>query len=225
MQVTIVLSCLRPFLQLAIEEALQRAIALQVVVLSQVLPSCFYLQSSQSVFIPVVGVHLLYVKGSIAVASPSAAEIKFAIDAPYTVRAAESQSESIILPITGIGKENVAQQRSEESPWSTQSIDAQSIVGSIVISPLTMVDKSRRQGVELEVAHPVCSYHHGSLLLVEGIHNLLQSVLRGIQIVAVELHRKASAAVIHHSHVPAPPYSQVMSFGYDVHEVRVIVLT
>ena len=87
-----------------------------------------------------------------------------------------------------------------------------------------MVDESRRQRVELEVAHTVCPYDHGRLLLMESVDNPLERVFRRVEVVAVELHGKPSAPFVDDGDVPAPSYSQVLSFRYDVYEPRVVVL-
>ena len=65
-----------------------------------------------------------------------------------------------------------------------------------------MVDKSWREGVQLEVAHPVASHHHGCLLAVEGIDNTLQGIGSGIEVVRVELHGKTSATAVVDCFIP-----------------------
>ena len=104
---------------------------------------------------------------------------------------------------------HVAQQWSEEGSRRPKAVDAQGIVRTVLVGPFCMVDKSWRQRVEVEVAHAVASHHHGRLLLVEGIHHLLQRMGRGVEVVAVELNGKPSAPRIVHRLIPAPAYAQI----------------
>ena len=88
-----------------------------------------------------------------------------------------------------------------------------------------MIDESWRQGVQLEVAHAVRADHHGCILLVEGIDDLLQRLGRRIEVVGVELHGEASAAVVVDSLVPAAADTKVCALGDDMHEALVMETT
>ena len=90
----------------------------------------------------------------------------------------------------------LAGQRREEGSRSSQSVDTQGIVGTVRIGPLSMVDQSWRQGLQVEVAHAVRANDHGGSLLAEGAHDLLQSIGRTIEVVAVQLDGKPSTAVV-----------------------------
>ena len=78
-----------------------------------------------------------------------------------------------------------------------------------------MVDKPRRQGVQLEVAHAVAAHNHSRLLFVEGIDHLLQRVRRRIQVVRVQLHGKASATRVVDGYIPAPANAEVGTLRND----------
>ena len=163
-----------PFLQLTVEEALQRRIHHQLLTSLQHLLACQDLKRAQLVFIEVVGVDLVDAEGSIAVASPSATQIELCEDTSDAVMAREDQSQRIVLTIRGVGESDLSQQGGEEGTGCPQTIDAQGIVGAVLIGPLCVVDQSRRQGVQIEIAHPVAANHHCRVLLMEGIHHLLQ---------------------------------------------------
>ena len=85
-----------------------------------------------------------------------------------------------------------------------------------------MVDESWWQGVQLEVAHAVRTDHHRGVLFVEGIHHLLERLGRGVEVVGVELHGKASAAVVVDGLVPAAADTEVGALGDDVDEPLVV---
>ena len=81
-----------------------------------------------------------------------------------------------------------------------------------------MVDKSRGECFELEVAHTVASYNHGSSLTMELVNYALQGLWRRIEVVAVELYGKASASLVVDSHVPASANAEVEACGYNMDE-------
>ena len=118
----------------------------------------------------------------------------------------------------------LAQQGGEESPGRSEAVDAQRIVAPVSIGPLTVVYQSRRKGVQLKVAHAVGAHHHGRLLVVESTHDAPQRVGRGVEVVAVELDGEAAAAGVVDGRVPAAAYTQVGTFGHDVHQPRIVVL-
>ena len=78
-----------------------------------------------------------------------------------------------------------------------------------------MSDESRRQGVQVEVAHPVRAHNHCGLLLIESIHDGLQRLGRRVEVVTVQLHRKASAMGIIDRHVPTAANAQVRALRSD----------
>ena len=61
------------------------------------------------------------------------------------------------------------------------------------------------------------------MLLVKFVDDTLQGLWRRVEVVRVQLHGKASAAVIAHSHVPAAADAQVGTLGNDVNEVVVVL--
>ena len=181
--------------------------------------ACLQFHGAQTVLIQVVGVHLLHTEGCITVASPAAAEVEFVVDSADTVTARECQSQRIVLTIRGIRKLDLSDQRSEEGARSTQSVDTQCIVASVFFGPFLVVYQSRRQGVEVEVAHAVRADNHGSLLLVEGIYYFLECLWRRIEVVAVKLDGKLSAESAVDGFVPASAYSQVGSLRNNLYQV------
>ena len=112
----------------------------------------------------------------------------------------------------------MAQQRGEKGARSTQTVDAQCIVRTVLVGPLGMTDKSWRQRVEVEVAHAVTAYNHCRALLSERIHYLLQRCGRRVEVVAVELYGETSATRIVHSHVPASSNAQSCAFWHYMNE-------
>ena len=85
-----------------------------------------------------------------------------------------------------------------------------------------MVDESRRECLELEVAHAVGAHNHRSPLLVKLVDDALQCLRRRVEVVAVELHGEASAACVVYSHVPATADAEVGALGYDMYEALVL---
>ena len=85
-----------------------------------------------------------------------------------------------------------------------------------------MVDESRRERLELEVAHAVGAHNHRSPLLVKLVDDALQRLRRRVEVVAVELHGEASAACVVDSHVPATADAEVGALGYDMYEALVL---
>ena len=139
--------------------------------------------------------------------------------------AREDKSQCIILAVAGVGESHLSQQRSEESTWRAQSVYTQGVVRSVLIGPLSVVYKSRWQSVQVEVAHAVRANHHCCILLVEGIHNLLQCLWRRVEVVRVKLYGKSSAVVIVYSCVPASAYSQVVALGDYMYKSLVVEST
>ena len=110
--------CLLPPLQLAIEEAVQRRVVGGGRIALGIQPlACLEFHGAQPILIEIVGIHLLHAQGSIAIAAPTPAEIQLLVDTPDTVLPAESQSQSIVFAIAGIGELYLAHQGSEECSW------------------------------------------------------------------------------------------------------------
>ena len=208
-----------PNLQLTVEETRDTAVFHNVGLALQQVLTCLQFHGAQAVLIQVVGVHLLYAEGCIAVTSPAAAEVEFVVDSADAVTARKCQAERIILTIRGVRKLDLSDQRSKEGARSTQSVDTQRIVASVFFGPFLVVYQSRWQGVEVEVAHAVRADNHGSLLLVEGIYYLLECLWRRIEVVAVKLDGKLSAESAVDGFVPASAYSQVGSLRNNLYQV------
>ena len=215
-----VLPCQVPLLHLSVEEAVERT------VVAEVHHSLLYLLSGRelycpdSVFIQVVGIHLLYAQSGIAVSAPSAAEIQFGENPANPVAAAEGERHGIVFAIACVWELQLPEQRCEESAWRSQSVDAQGIVASVVVGPFRMVYQSWRQRVEVEVTHAVASDDHCCMLLVEFVYDSLQRVFRRIEVVAVELHGEFSASAVVHRHIPASTDAEVGTLWHDVYELR-----
>ena len=172
-----------PCLQLPVEETRPTAIVGQIALAAHHPLAGTDFHRAQPVLIKVVGIHLLHREGGIAVASPTAAQIEFAEYPAYAIATAESQSQRIVFSIGCIGEFYLTEQRREEGTRCSESVDAKGIVRSVLVGPFGMADKSRRQCVQVEVAHPVTAHNHGRLLLIECIHHLLQGAFRRIEVV------------------------------------------
>ena len=177
-QIVVATAGIAPLLELAVEEAQQGRVVHQFLLALQHLLTGLYLEGAQTVLIEVVRVDLVNRKGCVAVATPSATEVELCKDAPDAIVSREDESQGIVLAIGGVGELYLSQQRGEEGARGTQTIDAQGIVGAVLIGPLCMVDQSWRQGVEFEVAHAIGAYHHRGILLIESVDNLLQRLRR-----------------------------------------------
>ena len=73
----------------------------------------------------------------------------------------------------------------------------------------------------MEVTRAVGADDHGYLLLIEGVDHALQGVGGGIEVVGVELHGKAPAALIVDGEVPAAADAQVGALWNEVHQPAV----
>ena len=78
-----------------------------------------------------------------------------------------------------------------------------------------MVYQTWRQCFKIKITHAVRTYHHGTLVFIELVHNTLQSVLTTIQIVAIQLNGKASTPHIAHSQIPTTANTQIIPFGHN----------
>ena len=84
-----------------------------------------------------------------------------------------------------------------------------------------MIDYAGRQGLKVEVAHAVTAYYHRVSALAEFVNNFLQCIGTAVEVVAVQLDCKASAALIIYGKVPAAAYAQVGALGYDMHQALI----
>ena len=165
---------LRPSLQFTAKKIVQFIGCHRVLPLLVELLARLYLQRAKVVLIGIVAVDLVLAERCIAVAFPSAAQIHLVVDAGYAVAAAYHKAQSVVLTVARVGNLQVAQHGGEECAGRPKAVDAQGIVPAILRGPLSVVDETRGQGVELEVAHPVGAYHHGGVFGIEGIHHALQ---------------------------------------------------
>ncbi len=94
---------------------------------------------------------------------------------------------------------------------------------SVFWCPFAMVDESRGQSLQLEVAHTVGTNHHSAALFVELINYALQGVWAAVEVVAVELHSEASATGVVESQAPASTNAQVLPLRDDVHHPLVFL--
>ena len=178
LQVAEAMTGISPFLQLSVEESGDAAVFHDIRLALHHLLAGHQFHGAQTVFIEIVGIHPVDAQGGIRIASPATAEIKLVVDSADAVAARESQSQGVVLAIAGVRELHLSYQRGKEGTWRTQSVDTQRIVASVFIGPLLVVYQSRWQGIEVEVAHAVRAYNHGSLPLVEGIHYLLKGFRR-----------------------------------------------
>ena len=178
LEVTEAMAGILPFLQLAIEEARDATILHDVCLALEHLLASLQFHGAQAVLVEIVGIHTVNAQRGITVASPATTEIEFVIDSADAITARESQAEGIVLTIGGVRELDLANQWGKEGARCAQAIDTQGIVAAIIISPFLVVDESRRQGVEVEITHAIRANHHRCLLLVEGIHYLLQGLWR-----------------------------------------------
>ena len=221
-QVFVTLACKVPVFQFAAEELLHFLGIYLVLPKGVQQAACLYLLRAQLVLVLVVAVYLLLTQCSIAVAFPTAAEVHFIINATYAVSATYHQPQSIVLAITGVGYLQFSQNRCVEGSWRSQSVYSQCIVSAVLWCPLSVVDEPWRQGFQLEIAHPVATYHHGGILFEEHVHHSLQCILTAIQVVAVQLYNKSSHPLVVYSHIPASSDAQVVALGYNMNYPWVI---
>ena len=212
------MACQAPRLYLSVEEAIERTVCHHVCLAGCHLLTCQQLHGAQAVFIQVVGVDLVYGQRCVAVAAPTAAQIQFGEYSAYLIAPAEGQSGSIVLAVACVREAYLPEQRREERARRSQSVDAQGVVASVVVGPFCMTYKSRRQRVKIEVAHTVAAYNHGGTLLVKLVDNSLQRVFRRIEVIAVELHGKASAPLVVYGKVPASANAKVCALRHDVYQ-------
>ena len=160
----------------------------------------------------IVSIYLINAQYGITVSTPTTAKIKFIIDSSYTETTAESQAHSIVFAITCVRELMLTNQRSEESTWCTESIDTQGIIATIILCPFIMANQARWKGIKIEVTHTIRTDNHCSLLLVESIDNDLQSILRRIKVITIQLNSKATAMRIIDSIVPTATNTEISTY-------------
>ena len=84
-----------------------------------------------------------------------------------------------------------------------------------------MVDETRRQRFQLEIAHPITADNHRGTLFVEGFDDLLKRLRRGIKVVAVELHGESTAMFVENRHIPASANAQISTMWRENHQIFV----
>ena len=109
--------------------------------------SCSYLLGAQTVFIMVVCSYAFGAEGGIAVALPAATEIDGLVDAAQAIGTADSNAHGIVLAITHVGESYLADDGSVEGTRSTEAVDTESIVHTILFGPLAVVDDARGEGL------------------------------------------------------------------------------
>ena len=214
-QVTITLTHIVPDLQLTVEITGQRSTAGSIAATTGLLLTGMQFHRAKTILVQIIGIDLVNGQGGIGIASPTTAQIQLSKDTSYAVAAREHQSQRIVLAIAGIGESNAAQQRREEGSGCSQAIDAQGIVGTVLVSPLLVSNQSWRQRVQLKVTHTVGTDDHCGMLFVESVNNRLQRLRRGIEVIAVKLYGKPSAEGAVDSLVPATTNTQVSTFRND----------
>ena len=210
--------CLGPLFQLLLEEILN-FIGIYLVLPEQIeLLASLDFESAKVVLVGIVLVDFVLTECSVAIALPTAAEIDLVVDAAYAIAATNHQAQSIVLAIAGIGDLQLSQDRREESPRSTQAVDAQSIVAAILERPFAMVYEAWRKRVQLEIAHPIRANHHSRSLGIESVHHSLESLGRTVEVVAVELHHETPYQRMMHGCVPATANTQIAALRNDMNK-------
>ena len=102
-----------------------------------------------------MGIHLFVRQRSIRVSTPSTAQIKDIIYAANPVTTRNLQTDGIILAIAHVRKSNFAYHRCKESTRCTKSVDSESIVTSVLLAPLTVVNNTRRQRIQFKITYSV----------------------------------------------------------------------
>ena len=115
----------------------------------------------------------------------------------------------------------MANERSEEGTRCSKAVYAQGIVRTVLVSPLPMVNDAWRKSFEIEVTYTVGTYYHCSLLAIESIDDVLQRRRTGIDVVAVELHGKASAMLGVYGFVPATTDTEVATLRNNMYQALV----
>ena len=132
------------------------------------------LHRTEPVLIQVVGVDPLNAQRCIAITTPASAEIELVVNTAYAITAGEIKPQGVVLSIRCIGELHLTEQRSEKSPGSTKTIDAESVVRTILIGPFTVVYQTGGKSFQVEVAHPITANYHSGFLTVKRVNDGLQ---------------------------------------------------
>ncbi len=134
---------------------------------------------------------------------------------------AYGKPHGVIFAVAHIRESESACHRRIECSRRSKSVDAQSVVPAVVISPFKMGYQSRRNHIAVKVGEGIGADHHRAMLLVEFVDDASECVGAGIYVVAVKLNGKSSTAVTFNCHIPAAAYSVPLFGGDDVDETRV----
>ena len=178
LQVAEAMAGISPFLQLSVEEARDAAVFHDIRLALHHLLAGHQFHGAQTVFVEIVGIHPVDAQGGIRIASPATAEIQLVVDSADAIAARESQSQGVVLAIAGVRELHLSYQWGKEGARCTQTVDTQGVVATVILGPFLMVDESRRQGIQVEIAHAIGTNHHRRLLVVEGIHDFLKGFRR-----------------------------------------------
>ena len=160
--------------------------------------------------------YTLRAESSIAVTLPSATQIDRLIDASDTISAADSYAYSIVFAIAHIRESDLTDDRCIKCSRGTETIDAQRIVHTILLGPLTMIDNAGRQGLQGEVTESIATHYHRTALATEGVDDALQGMCIAIYIIAIELYSIASTLLMTDGKVPATSDTQVCTLRDEV---------
>ena len=144
---------------------------------------------------------------------PTTAEINDIVYSANLIMAGECQSECVILAVAGVRNIDLSEQRSIESSGRPQTVDAKSVVASVLGSPFAMVNNARRNCIEVDVGELVGSYNHCRIVVIERLHHFCKSILVGIYIIGVQLDAEFSCFRMVRSYIPASADSEVIPLG------------
>ena len=68
---------------------------------------------------------------------------------------ADSERGGIVFAITDVGEAESADNRGEKRARSSESVDAQGIVGAVAVGPFAVVDETGRYRIEIEIGQRV----------------------------------------------------------------------
>ena len=212
------LPCLRPLRQLTLPPLLHiDAGGSSVRRLSVPAHPCLQFPGTDAVLVQVPPVGQLAAGSRIAVALPASAQVERFVHTSYPVFTTDAQTHGIVLAVAGVGQVQPTQQRCVEGTRSTQPVDAQGVVASVFLRPFPVVYHPRRQRVQLEVRQPVAAHHHGTPLLVEGLHHRAERVRAAVEVVTVQLYRKLATQPVVYRLVPTSAYAQTRACRHQVY--------
>ena len=144
------------------------------------------------------------------------------MDPSDPVFAADSQRCCVIFTVAHIEKSDFTHQVGVESPRSTQPIDAQRIVVSVLIGLFAVVDEARRNLLKFGIHEGIRANHHGISAVTEHIDYLLQGMAAAVKIVRIELNSIAAAGSGVKGLVPATTNAKIIPLWNDVLQVRIL---